>query len=796
MSLLAMNSVSSAAETADDGSYKIGSFKLNPAFTITEYFDDNIFYTRNDQVDDFITLYSPSLSLRSDWKEHELNLSVGSTVGRYDDNGNEDYEDYFAGVDGHYDFSKKTRVFGGVQYNDLHEGRDDPDDVFGLEPTEYDLLDLYAGGQHDFGQYQARFGITLQDYDFDDVAATAGLINNDDRDRKEYELGLRVSRLWGKIGRGFLQTVFSKREYDLALDDNGFNRESDGVGVSVGLQFSPIKNLNAEIQAGYLWQNYDDANLEDVNVPDFGALVSWRPSRLTKFDLSVDRRVRETTLANASSYVSTYGHASVEHYMSSDLIFNTGFSFTENDYEGVGRTDEVISFDVGNRYYFNPQIFAGLSYQFIHRDSDQAGEDFFDNRVFLNLGMHLDKHKSPLGALAANWGKLGSFYLGAQGGHGSTSTALNGQRGPGTLTADFSDHGGTAGLFAGYDHMFGQWFLGLELEAETSDMDWNHINTTGRIFSVKREESYGVSLRGGYKQENNVNYYVRMGMVSTNFDEDYFTSSGTDIGIDEAVTGFKFGGGLEAPLISASTFVRMDYAYTTYTDNSVTTPGGSTDNFDNSDTIMRIGIGYRMGANSDNIDNNNNHEFQGAYAGTNLGYGVLASRNDGPRTAPALLSADRGSHGSIVGLFGGYGLELNSFYVGVEGDGELSYTDWNIDRDPNGRVYDIQKDWTIGGAVRAGYIFNGSTLVYGRVGAVLSEFSTHYAEGTNNISQDDTLGGIRFGGGLEVAATENVFVRMDYTYTDYEDFDVNYVTAVDSFENTETLMRVGVGYRF
>jgi len=774
--------------------YKVGDFVINPAVSVSEYYDDNIFYARITPDEDWITVIAPSITLKSDWDEHELNVHGGATIGRYRQHDEEDYEDYFAGLDGHIDLAPKSRIFGGLQYNKLHEGRESPDDVNGTKPTEYDLLDAFVGGQHEFDDFGIKLGATLQEFDFDDVTATGGTINNDDRDRREYEIGGRVVRPWKYNIKLFLQGLFGQREYDDAFDDAGFNRDSDGLGLAAGALYKPHKNLSVEVLAGWLWQDYDDPNFSDIEAPDFGTIVTWKPTPLTSVNFTVDRRVRETTLAGASGYVSTRGDIGIHRDLTQELSLNAGASYTDNEYEGVERTDDLISFYANNRYYFTPQIYGGLGYNFLHRDSDQAGQDFFDNRVMLRVGTHLNR-KKPLAGLSSGFGTNGSVFAGLHQGHGTHFAGLDGPRGAGgTVTADFGDHGGVTGIFGGYDHFFGRWFMGAEADFETShDFDWEHIEQGGRVFDIERGTSYGLALRGGYRQPNNVAYYGRAGLQWTHFDTDYATG-GQDFENDESELGFRFGGGLEAPVIGSSGFVRMDYSYATYEDFGINLPGG-TDLFDTTEALMRLGLVFRSGLKESDV--NSFHDFSGAYLGAQIGYGGFAARNRGARNAPAILTVDRASHGGTGGIFGGYGFQpFGDIYLGIEGEAEISYADWNIERDPTGRVYDAQKDWTVGGALRAGYIFNDTVLLYGRLGGVISQFDTDYTRGNQDVNQKDTLNGIRYGGGMEVAATEKLFVRMDYSYTNYEDYEVNYVTGLDTFDPTETMMRVGVGFRF
>ena len=771
-------------------------FAVNPAMSLVEYYDDNIFYARERPKDDLITVISPSLALNSKWQKHALNIQGGANIGRYDQHRKENYNDYFAGFDGRIDLTSKKRIFGGMQYNMLHEGRESPDDVLGTKPTKYTMLDVFAGSQLEFNSFGLKLGLTMQDYNFDDVAAAGSIINNDDRDRREYELGLRFVKPWKKNVQIFAQSVFGKRNYNDPVDDAGYNRDSKGTSLAAGVLLHPKKNLDIEVLAGGLWQNYDDRALSDIGAVDFGAIVGWRPSAYTSVNFNLDRRVKETTLAGASGYINTVADIHIKHDLTQDLSLNAGANFTENNYEGVDRTDDIIGFDAGGRYYFLPNIYGGLSYAFLHRDSDLAGQDFYNNSVMLRLGANLNGHK-PRSGLPSGFGTKGSFYGGVQEAHGSVFTALDGPRGSsGTVTADLGDHGTASGVFLGYDRMFGRWFMGAEMNAEKSvDFDLQHIQSGDRVFDVSRKNSYGFSLRGGYRQANNVAYYGSAGPVWTGFNTNYATAGNT-YNRDKTEFGFRFGGGMEVPVIGSTGFLRMDYSYATYKDYGMVLPSG-TDLFDNSEALLRLGFVVRSGVDKAQKQDIPAHDFDGFYIGSQLGYGGFAARNRGARNAGSFLTVDRGSHGGTGGLFAGYGMTpFKNVYLGVESEAEVSYADWNIDRDPTGRTYSARKDWTLGGALRAGYIFNDTVLLYGRLGGVYSQFNTDYARGNHSVDQTDGISGIRYGGGVEAAATKNVFVRMDYSYTDYKSYSVNYVTGVDSFNPTETLVRLGIGYRF
>ena len=62
----------------------------------------------------------------------------------------------------------------------------------------------------------------------------------------------------------------------------------------------------------------------------------------------------------------------------------------------------------------------------------------------------------------------------------------------------------------------------------------------------------------------------------------------------------------------------------------------------------------------------------------------------------------------------------------------------------------------IGASARVGYVVNDSTLVYAKAG---------YANWRQTTSTE--LEGLRLGGGVEVAVSDNAYVKAEYRYTDF-----------------------------
>lgn len=785
----------------DDGRTRIGPFVLDAALAASQGYSDNVFATRNDKVGDALVVVAPELSLSTEGMPLEVELFGSAEIGRYWDESSEDYEDYTVGLDTTYRFGARNSVFGGASFGRDHEDRESPDDVNGAEPTLFHNTQAFVGTTNRFDRVTTRIGGTFERLDYDDVSAVGGTINNDDRDRDLYTLGGRLGYFVSQEYEVFAQGIYDRRDHDAGRDDNGFARDSEGFSAALGARYRPMRSLDIEGLFGFLAQYYEDSALEDIGSPDFGARLRWRPQGSTRINAFVDRSVQETTLPGASAYLSTGFGVSLAQRIRPDLTLDVSTAYYESDYEGIARDDNVLDLGIGGRFHLSPNFFVGTNYHFLQRDSSNPNEDYDEHQVFLTLGASLSPayDEAALQEGPAIEADLGGLYGGVQGTLSNLGTELEGPRGGGgSLTADFANQGFGGGLFAGYGVMVGPWQLGLEVDAELSDADWTHARSPGgRVFSVKKESSYSAGPVVGFWLNEHSLVYGRFGVVQTNVDTRY-SEGGGRFGESDSLTGLRFGLGTETTLVD-DLFLRLDFSYTSYEDYDVVTQGGRRDNFANNESLFRLGVGYRFpdgSAEDDGTSSTDDPELEGFYAGAGGGYGALNSDHRGPRNAGSVLNAEFGDEGATGGLFGGYGLVWQGFYLGAEVEAELSNVTWDHERDPTGRTFGVDKQGGYGGALRAGYVLPGGALAYGRAGVMHSKFETNFQTGGGSFEEDDMLLGLRLGLGLEVPISESVFARMEYSYTDYEDNSLTTGGGTEHFENSESLFRAAVGFRF
>jgi len=107
---------------------RAGSFLFFPKVEVQEEYNSNIFATKNNTKDDFITSIAPELSIESDWNNHAVNFTAGGDFGFYANKSgsgpatsDQNYQDWNVSTDGRLDATRDIALFGGGGVAKLHE---------------------------------------------------------------------------------------------------------------------------------------------------------------------------------------------------------------------------------------------------------------------------------------------------------------------------------------------------------------------------------------------------------------------------------------------------------------------------------------------------------------------------------------------------------------------------------------------------------------------------------------------------------------------------------------------------
>lgn len=824
---LVAGALATTALPRDEG-IRLGSFRAYPGLGLSGVYDDNIFATRSDQKAGWAGHIMPSLLIRSPGGRRGISLDAGADIARYAQFDSENTSDAWAGSDAHYALGAGTILFGGGRFAHLHEDRSSPDDINGLEPTRYDDASGYLGLEHRLDRWSFRLGGTAAHLNFYDVKTLFGTLDNSGRDRLLTTGGLRVGYALGRGAELFAQGAYDGRRYDESTDLFGFDRSSNGMRVLAGFSVSPRSDLWLSAFGGMLRQHIEDPQLEDVSAPAFGAELEWRPREDTTLTGFVDRFLDDTTLPDASFNLVTMIGATLEVQIQPRIKGRLVASWAENDYQGIPRRDDVYYASAGLRLDVGHHIYLAPEYRFEHRSSNVATGEYTRNQIWLGFGADIPvagqprRRTRPLTLAAAPAAERPppvpfSFdgpYAGVQLSEGALLGDLDAPRrsGTSTLHAPFANFGGTYGIFAGWGRTFGPFelgsvpvgrvYLGLEAEGEYSDEEWDHTGTEDRrVFSLDKTWSTGVSLRAGMVLRDAALLYGRFGGVWGRFKTDY-TFGTESIDRSEIEPALRYGVGLEVP-VSSWLFLRVDHTYTRYDHFNLDYSEGP-DSFRPAELLDRFGLGLHFDGllrlsgigPQEPAPRAAPARLSGPYVGAFADQGVLMDTVTGPRETNGRLSADFGDQGFRGGLFAGYGHRFGDWYAGGEIAGGGSNVEWKHVRTNFGRTFSTQEKYSIRGSLRIGRVLNDSALLYVRGGAVRTQFQTTYQIGSVFVDQDDSRNGWLVGAGLEAAVTDRTFIRLEYDYSAYAQYKVDYLSGVDTFDPRASRAELAVGVRF
>ena len=837
-----------------------GNFLLYPELAATLMYDDNVYASRKNEVSDASLTTSPEIRMKSNFNRHSLELGTGVDMNRYHRFTSENTNDSWVYGKGRIDLTDSMNVYGGANLSRNHEDRSSSDaneiqQANALaEPTRYTDLSGNVGIYLEvMDRLSVRLGASSTELNFEDTPlTTGGSYSSDYRDRKETLAGGRLTFKASDTVNLFVQGMNDHRQYDTPnpIINPTFNHNSHGFNAAVGMAIKPSDALSTEAYVGRIRQNYDNSAFENVDAADYGLSVKYKTTPWTTLALDLDRSLEETTIVDSSGYINTALTGRVNHNLSRDLLLNASLTRQWSKYNDFDRKDIYTGAGVGVKYYLSDAVYTGAEYKYRHRNSTALASnnpymglinyaDYDNNLVYVTLGTDFGTRAQPTtpaftypswSLFAAPFSNtLTGFYAGATLGANSINDASFGYRDDLTKpdnfdNGQFSDTGMLAGLFVGYGKMLDKHFyFGAEAEFDRSNNELSHDHINDLYFAIGQTNSFALSVRPGYMLDNGALLYGRLGWASTTFSNqvravDDTTSTAYTVNEDKTMDGFRLGVGTDVPM-GNNLFIRMDYAYTQYHDYNIPVYNSSNllihnDSADMSSGTFKLGLGWSFGGSESptKVVSVDPSYLDGMYVGAMIGHGALNSEMDVIHKQGAIdqtrLVADFGNEGFTGGAFLGYGHTFGQWYVGGELEAEAATFGWHHDRTVSGdggRDFYVHKKGGFGESVRLGYVLKNGSMLYGRIGRVETKFNSIYERGAASgnpkyIDQDNDMLGCRVGLGTEVPFNKSLFMRMDYSYTNYESygFVTGHSTAPDAvtYNNDESLFRLGLGYHF
>jgi hypothetical protein len=372
---------------------RAGGFLVFPQLSAYQGYNSNVFASDDDVKDDFLFNLVPALAVQSDWNRHAINLSTGANYTKYYEYTRQDYTDWFVSGNGRVDITRDAALFLGGGFSRRHELPGSPDFVEDArEPTPFNVANGFARYNQQFGRFRATVDGTIDNFDYKNSTLVDGSSESNDAD--DYTLyggGLRVGYEIVPNYEAFVRASGNRRAYDKSSGvSNGvetLDRSSEGYSAVTGVALDLGGVLFGELYIGYLQQFYDESEFDTQEGVDGGGSLTWNITTLTTATARVARQINTTTQNDASGILTTLAGVDIDHELLRNLILNANFTYVNDDYDGIDRTDDYYIGGIGGRYLINRNFNASLGYRFVRRSSDSDTGNFDYTRSLVRIGV-------------------------------------------------------------------------------------------------------------------------------------------------------------------------------------------------------------------------------------------------------------------------------------------------------------------------------------------------------------------------------------------------------------------------
>jgi hypothetical protein len=361
-----------------------GAFRLYPEITVGASYDDNIYATETNAIEDRISELAGNLSLRS--QGDRLPISVyGSGASRsYSDNPIEDYVDWEGGGSIGSSLARRTAVSLSGDYTQNHESRGEP--TFPSAAVERPRVETGSGAvevTHAFASGRINVNVDRESADFEDAKLADGaLFDQDFRDRDTRTLEVRGDIVVGQSTAVFVRAIHQERDYRLDSDIDGINRDATSDQLLGGVTLDISNLLRGEVGLGVLDLDNDDPSQSDSDSVAISSNVELYVTQLMTATIDVQRTSEAADIAGFASYVGTNVTLGLDYEIRRNLILSATFARTRREYEGVNEPDRSEVAGASAQWLVNRRVNVDFDYTLVESVWRAQAARSYTERIF------------------------------------------------------------------------------------------------------------------------------------------------------------------------------------------------------------------------------------------------------------------------------------------------------------------------------------------------------------------------------------------------------------------------------
>lgn len=327
------------------------------------------------------------LNATSDWARHSATVEAHGTF--RESLSGEKIDEARGRIDGtlNLDLDREWRAIVKGGYEIAPESASSPVVIEGTasQPARQSL-DGSVTLEKDVGKL--RFGLTgavEHDMYSDAKLSNGDVLSQKDRDFTLYTTTLRGGYEISPALTPFAEIEVGRRLYDQSVDDSGYERSANRLGIRAGTELDLGEKLNGEISAGWLSEDPDDDRLTAISGASVNVDLKWSPERGTIIGLSGVTTIEGTTTAGESGSMLHSGKLTAERRIRSDLTANAALGLAWRDYAGSDGHDLIMSAEAGLTWWLNRYLGLTTRARYDTQQSNLPGRDYDSTSVFAGI---------------------------------------------------------------------------------------------------------------------------------------------------------------------------------------------------------------------------------------------------------------------------------------------------------------------------------------------------------------------------------------------------------------------------
>jgi hypothetical protein len=381
---------------------RLGNFLWVPRAELDESYNSNIFATTTSSAHDFITALAPGFDLVSNFPRSALNLHGSAVLQAYADHRAQNTQSGIISVDGKLDVTAGSSLYGtaSVEHPYIAYGSPNSPGSPGspanvAQPVTYWNYIATAGYQQGGRRfsYQVDVGVSASQYNAAQLVG-GGVLPQSSQDATVPSAAVRASYEIIPDYLGYIRVAGSRFDYThvapAATSPNFSTYRAD-----LGLQILPRHLISGAGYAGYLVQSSAQSGIGSTSSPDFGGNLTWSITRLTTLTFTGLMTFNTGTPSSGgvavtgpagNSYLTRTFTVNADHELLRNLLLNLNFTYGNDSFQGITRTDNSLTGAAGFKYFVNQNLFLGGLFSYERYISTVSGASFTQGILTLRAG--------------------------------------------------------------------------------------------------------------------------------------------------------------------------------------------------------------------------------------------------------------------------------------------------------------------------------------------------------------------------------------------------------------------------